>query len=175
MATGFDLTELSAPDVLDLGILAEEEANQRYREFEAMMHTVHRNPEAARFFAFMAEVELRHRDLLATRRGELFPDAPRTVKASDLFDVEAPGYETATAMMTYRDCLELSLGAEIKAEAFYRAASGRTELSEVTALLEDLAGQEVDHQRLLRERLAALSDPGPISPEDVADEPVGQD
>ena len=50
MATqGIDFSQLSAQDALDLAILIEEEAEERYQEFAHQMD-VHHTPDAAGFF-----------------------------------------------------------------------------------------------------------------------------
>ena len=51
---GLDLATLSLLDALDLAILIEDEARERYEEFAAQMDQ-HRTPEAARFFRYSWE------------------------------------------------------------------------------------------------------------------------
>jgi len=90
MATqGIDFAKLSLVDALDLAILIEEEARERYEDFADQMDQ-HRTPVAARFFRHMAGNEAKHGQELAERRAQLFPDAARKVTRAMLFDVEAP-------------------------------------------------------------------------------------
>ena len=175
MPANIDFGSLGPADVLDLGILSEEEARARYDEFAEMMSTVHRNSDAAKFFSFMAQNEIRHRDLLTEQRRRHYPDAEKTITSSELFDVEAPPYEAAGAFMDVKACLEASLASEEKAEAFYRGATDHAEYDEVRTLFEQLAEQEVGHQRMIRERMAKAAVSSPVDPDDIADEPVGQD
>lgn len=86
---GVDFGKLALRDALDLAILIEEEAKERYEEFTAQME-VHHTPEAASFFRFMAGNEAKHEADLQARRAKLFADAPRSVTRAMLFDVEAP-------------------------------------------------------------------------------------
>ena len=55
MATvfGIDFSALTLKDALDLAILIEEEARERYEDFADQMEQ-HHTPEAGRFFRFMA-------------------------------------------------------------------------------------------------------------------------
>jgi hypothetical protein len=100
---GIDFERLSLQDALDLAILIEEEARDRYVEFQHQMES-HRTPEAAAFFRFMAGNEEKHRAELASRRAARFGDAPRRVTRAMLFDVEAPDYDQARAFMLPRRC-----------------------------------------------------------------------
>ena len=61
---GIDLAALSLMDALDLAILVEDEARERYEEFAFQMEQ-HRTPEAAKFFRYMVENESKHGDELA--------------------------------------------------------------------------------------------------------------
>src|SRR6202158_4460241 len=88
-----DVTKLDLMDALDLAILIEQEAMERYEELTAVMRE-HRTEEAASFFHFMAKDEAKHGADLLTERARLFGKAARRVDRSLLWDVEAPGYET---------------------------------------------------------------------------------
>ena len=175
MPADIDFSSLSPADVLDLGILSEEEARARYVEFSEMMSTVHRNHEAAKFFTFMADNETRHRELLTEQRRRHYPGDAHRITSTELFDVEAPAYEAAGAFMDLRGCLEASLASEEKAESFYRGAMTHAEHGDVRDLFSQLADQEVGHQRMIRDKMANAGGASPVSPDDIADEPVGQD
>jgi rubrerythrin len=175
MAVRLDLHTLEPADALDLGVLMEEEARQRYIEFSEVFTEVHHNEEAAAFCRVMAGNEERHGAELWERRQRLYPDVPTRVTAAMLFDVEAPETERVGAFMTARECMEMALAAETKAEAFFRAGLAGPLHPEVRTLLAELADEEVEHQRMVKEQIARLPSEGPLSRADVADEPVGQD
>ena len=59
MAARIDFASLSLMDALDLAILIEDEAKERYEDFAAQMEQ-HRTPEAAKFFRLMAVNEATH-------------------------------------------------------------------------------------------------------------------
>jgi erythrin-vacuolar iron transport family protein len=70
-----DFKKLSLRDALDLAILIEDEAKERYEEFANQMD-IHHTPDAAGFFRFMAENEAKHGTQLAQRRRRLFASSP---------------------------------------------------------------------------------------------------
>jgi rubrerythrin len=171
--SGIDFGTLSLRDALDLAILIEEEACERYEELADQMDT-HHTPEAARFFRFMAENEEKHRRVLATRRCERFGDASTAVTRAMLFDVEAPDYDEARAFMSARAALETALRSEKKAHAFFVAALLHVEDPEVRALFDELRREEIEHQSLIRRQLAELPPETDLSGDDFSDDPVGQ-
>jgi erythrin-vacuolar iron transport family protein len=171
--TKIDFTTLCLRDALDLGILIEEEAKDRYEELAAQME-VHHTPEAGSFFRLMANNEAKHGQQLAVRRAALFGGAPRTVTRAMLWDVEAPDYDEVRAFMTQRQALEVAARAEEKAYAFFVAALPHVRDPETKKLFEELREEEVEHQRLLKAELAHLPPDPPIDPSDFEDEPVAQ-
>ncbi len=166
-----DFEKLSLRDALDLAILVEEEARDRYGELADQMQ-VHHNPEAEKFFRFMVDVEGKHEHRLAERRKALFGDAPRQVKREMLFDVEAPEYDEARATMSLRNSLEAALRSEQKAFRFFDEAFRKTKDPEAAKLFEELREEESEHQALVELQLTALPPEPPISAEDVDDDPV---
>ncbi len=168
---GIDFTKLSLKDALDLAVLIEEEAKERYEEFAEQME-VHHTPEAARFFRFMARNEEKHRAELAARRAERFGGAPVAVGRGMIFDVEAPDYDEARVFMSARQALEAALRSEEKAHAFFVAALPRITDPEVRTLFDELRGEEVEHQDLVKRELTKLPPDSKFKPDDFADGPV---
>ncbi len=170
MAVQIDFKSITLQDALDLAVLIEEEARARYVELADQM-VKHDTPGPARFFLFMAKNEEKHRDELTARRRELFGDKPARVRLGQLFDVEAPEYHEARAYMPVIDALNVALRAEEKAFAFFAAASRSVNDLQVKALFEELRDEEVVHQQLVQAQIDRAPEEGPISAEDVADEP----
>ncbi len=162
MPAPLDFRALEPADALDLAVLMEEEARQRYIEFAELMEEVHHKVEAAVFFRSMVEHEERHGKALWQRRERTYPNAPHRVNASLLGDGEAPDFDTAVGFMPLERCMELALAAETRAEAFFRAALKEARDPEVCALFRELAREEVDHQRMVKDAMARLS--GPAGP-----------
>ena len=167
-----DFAALSLMDALDLAILVEEEAAERYQELAEQMQ-LHHTPEAAKFFRFMIVNETKHGDELMARRQQLFGEAPRNVDPSMLWEVEAPAYDEVRVFMTAREALGVALGAEQKAHRFFAEALGHVDDEDVKKLFEELKEEEIYHQELVNKELDKLPEDPKVKTEDFADEPVG--
>jgi len=170
---GIDFATLSLVDALDLAILIEDEAQERYEEFASQMEQ-HRTPEAAKFFRYMVENEAKHGRELSARRAAHFGDAPRTVTRALIFDIEAPDYDAARAFMSPRQAMEAALASELKAHAFFVGALPFLKDAEVRALFEELRDEELEHQQLVQAELYKLRPETGLSDEDFVDEPAAQ-
>ena len=164
---------LTLQDALDLAILVEDEAQERYSEFADQME-LHRTPEAAQFFRYMVENEGKHGQELSARRQELFGDAPRAVTRAMIFDLEAPDYDAARAFMSARKAMEAALASEVKAQAFFEAALPALKDPTVRALFTELRDEELKHQALVLEEIAKLPKDSGLSDEDFVDAPAPQ-
>jgi len=173
VAATIDYSTLTLKDALDLAILIEDEARDRYTEFVDQME-IHHTPDAAAFFRFMAANETRHGQQLTAKRQALFGNEPSRMNRDMLWDVEAPEYAEAHAFMSPREAMQVAMRCEIKARDFFVQALVRVPDPDVRHLFEELRGEEVEHEELVRKELAKLP-PGPdINPDDYADEPVAQ-
>jgi len=168
-----DFASLSLQDALDLAVLIEEEAQERYLEFVDQMEQ-HHTPEAARFFATMAKNEEKHGEELRARRRSLFGDAPRRVTRAMLWDVEAPDYDQPRAFMSARQAMAVALASETKAHEFFVSALPHVADPEVRALFQELRDEELLHQSLVREAMRALPPGKDAESGDYEDEPVAQ-
>jgi rubrerythrin len=173
MAETVDFASLSLQDALDLAILVEEEAQERYLEFVDQMET-HHTEEAAKFFAAMARNEQKHGDALRARRRSLFGDAPGRMKRSMLWDVEAPDYDQSRAFMSARQAMQVALASETKAHEFFVQAIPHLADPEVRTLFQELRDEEVLHQSLVREAMGSLPEEEEPDAGDYEDEPVAQ-
>jgi rubrerythrin len=168
-----DFTRLSLQDALDLGILIEDEAAERYEELAEQMEEHHTAP-AATFFRVMVGYEKKHRDDLMERRGQLFGEAERKVDASSLWEVEAPEYDKVRAFMTVHQALLVALESEQKAHRFFVDAIPHMEDAKARALFEELRDEEIAHQNLVQKEIAALPVEPQVDVADYVDEPVAQ-
>lgn len=173
MSKTVDFARLDLKDALDLAILIEDEARERYEEFADQME-VHHTADAAGFYRFMAQNEAKHGADIAERRKALFGDAPTRMSRSMLWDVEAPDYDQARAFMTPRKALEVALASEVKAYDYFTAALPSISDPEVRALFTELQGDEVHHKELVQAELDKLPPDPDVDVEDLVDEPVGQ-
>ena len=155
MSTRLDFTNLDLMDALDLAVLIEAEAYDRYKMFAAQLG--HRFAgDATSVFASMAENEAKHGKELAERRKSLFGDTPMRVSLDDLFDVEAPDMGAPRSNMSTLQAFEVALAAEQKAHAFYDQALAHVTNAEIHTLFVELRDEETDHVRMVREAIVAL-------------------
>lgn len=165
MSTRLDFATLDLMDALDLAVLIEYEAYQRYRQFAAQLGA-RMGGDAGAVFAQMAENEAKHGQALEARRKARFGDAARRVGLADLFDVEAPDQGAVRDTMSARQAYLLALSAEQKAKDFYTDALEFVTDPEIKALFTELEAEEVEHVQMVEKILAEL----PASA-DVAFEP----
>ena len=164
-----DFSSLDLRDALDLAILVEDEAQERYQTFSRLVGG--RYPGGADdVFAQMAGFEAKHGDELRARRRDLFKAAPVRVTLDQLDDAEAPDRSAPRVFMSARDAVEVALASEEKAWAFYDGALSRITDPSVRILFESLRDEEALHQGLLRRRLAGMPR-GPDLTEAEADAP----
>lgn len=166
---GIDFSSLSLMDALDLAVLIEEEARDRYLEFAEQMEAFH-TPAAGAFFRKMVKVEEMHRAELATRRTSMFGDAPMKVTPNMIFDIEAPEYDQVRASMTPFQALQAAMVSETKAHDFFAQAISQLKDPEVKKLFEELRDEETEHQGWVKREMALKPDVKDI-PGDVEDEP----
>jgi rubrerythrin len=155
MSTDLDLSKLSLMDALDLAILIEEEAHQRYKLFASQFGTTGRY-DAGSFFASMAENEAKHGNEILKRRMDLFGKTPMKLKLDDLYDVEAPETGAPRRGMSTVQAFELGLAAEKKAYDFYDTALPGITDAEVKTLFTELRDEESEHVEMLKKEMAKL-------------------
>ena len=173
MSSDIAFDNLSLRDTLDLVIFVEEEAKERYDEFAEQMEA-HHTPDAAKFFRFMAENEVKHAEMLSAKRSSLFGDEPRTADTSMVYDIEAPEFDAARAFMSVKAALDVALLSEIKAYAFYNDALPEISDPDVTALFTELREEEARHQEMIRETMAKVPEDDGFDPDDFVDGPAAQ-
>ena len=166
MTTSLDLSKLSLMDALDLAILIEEEARQRYEMFASQLSGYG----AGTFFASMAENEAKHGTELLEQRMALFGKAPMNLKLSDLYDVEAPEMGAPRRGMSTVQAFELGLAAEKKAYDFYDMALPGVTDPEVKKLFTELRDEETEHVEMLQNAMAKLPPSASIEIENDPDD-----
>jgi len=170
MSTSLDLSKLSLMDALDLAILIEEEARQRYELFASQIGRTATGYGAGAFFASMAKNEAKHGTELLERRMALFGKVPMKLKLDDLYDVEAPESGAPRRGMSTIQAFELGLEAEQKAYDFYDMALPGITDSEVKTLFTELRDEELEHVEMLREQMAKLPASASVETENDPDD-----
>jgi rubrerythrin len=163
MTVHVDFSKLDLQDALDLAVLIEKEAEERYRWFADMLGE--RYPgDAADFFSMMARNEKRHGTELAERRRALFGDAPSRVTA----EMTSRRRQRIAGLMSPRHALKWRWP-EIKAWEFFDQARPGISDRAVRELFEDLRDEERIHQGLLEQQKAKYPETmePDVDPEDV--------
>ena len=83
MSVDIDFANLALKDALDLAILVEEEARDRYQELADNLEH-HNTGDAAKFFRFMVGCEAKHGEELLQKRRELFGTESTAVDRSSI-------------------------------------------------------------------------------------------
>lgn len=157
LSNRIQLARLDLQDALDLAILIETEARERYREFADLIGDRYAG-DAAAFFETMQRNEEKHRHQLDIRRRALFGDAPVRVELDDIADVEAPEYRAARNYMGTRQALEVALRAEAKAWTFFDEALRQVSDPSVRELFAELRAEEAEHAALVQAMLSKIAD-----------------
>lgn len=158
MTIQLDFATLNLQDALDMAVLIEKEAEDRYLSFVDQLGQ--RYPgDATNFFGMMARNEQRHGAELSERRRSLFGDTPsRVTKDMIQSDIEAPAPEKAVRYMSPRHALEVAMESEIKAYDFYNSILPFIQDATVRELVKSLRDEEVEHQKLLNEKRSGYAD-----------------
>ncbi len=158
MTIQLDFSTFNLQDALDMAVLIEKEAEDRYLLFADQIGR--RYPgDAATFFTMMARNEQRHGVEISERRRLLFGDAPSRVTTNMIgSDIEAPAPGKAIRYMSPRHALEVAMESEIKAYEFYNSILPVIRDATVRELIKSLRDEEVEHQKLLNEQKAKYAD-----------------
>ncbi len=161
---------LDMMDALDLAILIEEEAKERYEEFVEQLGA--RYPgDASDVFAQMAKYEEEHHQQLLARRIKLFANKPVRVNRDMIWDVEAPSPSGPRTYMSPYQAMEIALEGEKKAHEFFCQALKVVTNQEVRILFEELRDEELAHQALLAKWMKKHDNDGPDRDDDGIDDP----
>jgi erythrin-vacuolar iron transport family protein len=166
MSVKLDFSTLDLMDALDLAILIEAEAQERYNFFAEQIGRRYA-VDAGSIFETMAINEEKHGRQLSDRRKKLFGDKPLRVSRTAIFDVEAPEFGAPSWNMSPLKALRLSLASEEKAYWFYDEAIKYVKDTAVRKLFTELRDEETEHVRMVKDAIAALP---PGSDVDLVDE-----
>jgi len=146
MYASIDLAKMSLMDALDLAILIEAEAYERYHKFAQQIG----GSATGNFFRKMAENEEKHGKEISQKRKAMFGNTPRKVDIIDLFDVEAPEEGAIRSTMSVLQAFELGMAAEKKAYDFYDQCLEHITHSEIRDLFIELRDEETEHFNSLK-------------------------
>lgn len=150
----------------------EREARDRYAEFAEAL-AAHHNAEVAGFFARMVDEASTHLAEVSRLAGDL-PLPSLHAWEFDWPDAESPettSYEALHYRMTLRDAMQLALGNERAAEAFYRDYGERSNDPRVARIAREFADEEASHVAQLEALISAVPQ-GPRFAREEDDAPV---
>lgn len=166
MSVKLDFSALDLMDALDLAILIEAEARDRYNFFAEQIGR-RDAVDAASVFESMAINEAKHGDQLAERRQQLFGSKPMRVNRAAIFDVEAPELGAPRWNMSPLKAFQLALASEEKAYWFYNEALQHVRDAGVRELFTELRDEETEHVQMVQEAIAALPPGSDVDAEDL--------
>ena len=166
MPASLDFSTLDLMDALDLAILIEIEARERYKVFAEQIGRRDAG-DAASIFLSMAKNEEKHGRRLAERRQELFGEKPLRVSKSAIFDVEAPEFGAPRWNMSPLKAFHLALASEEKAFWFYDEAIKHVKDPAVRELFAELRDEETAHVHMVKDAIKALPPGSDVDLEDV--------
>lgn len=138
----------------------EREAAERYNEFAGRMAD-EGNDAVARLFADLAGLEGEHAKALEREcAGMALPAiAPGEFAWLDAGAPESAAHDLVFQLMTPHDALEIALGAELRAQAFFEQVLEHTADPRLRELASGMGREERSHAAWVREALARTPDP----------------
>ena len=168
-----DFKELELCDALDLAILIEEEARERYVEFTKTVGGRYAG-DASEVFRRMAINEQKHGAQLSELRAALYKDRPRRVDADMIDNVEAPMRVVGRYSMSAHRALEIAIDNEQRAWDYFDGASREAANPRVQRLFLELRDEEREHRAMLERLLPDFPEEASLFEEDPTEE-VGSD
>ena len=142
------------------------EAVERYAQFADQLDT-HNNREVAQLFRKLSEIETLHaKRILAEMRWPSLPALPAAF-AWDSFEApETAPFDTVHYLMQPYHALEIALRCELQAQKYYEEIAAGTAPRRVKLAAKEMAAEEAEHVRLIREWMKKVPQPAPGWDED---------
>jgi len=145
-------------EFISQALAMEQEAAERYDELADQME-VHNNAEVAQLFRKMAEVERKHSQRVLGKMPDKTPASRPPIVAGEMSETIPTG--EAHYLMAPYHALELALECEQRAQDFFERAERSTRDARVRAAAREMAGEEREHVRLIREWMRRVPKPEP--------------
>jgi rubrerythrin len=143
----------------------EVEAADRYAELAEQMGT-HLNADVAELFAKLSRIEGKHRDQIATQMGWTRPPDTGDFHWESPEGPETTDYGEMHYLMQPYHALKLAEHNELRAAEFFERFAASRLPAELRAAAVEMAAEEREHVRLIREWLARYPEPAPGWDED---------
>lgn len=142
------------------------EATERYAQFAEQLDT-HNNREVAQMFRKLAAVEALHaKRILEEMRWPSMPALPPAYAWETLEGPETAPHEALHYLMQPWHALEIALGCELQAQKYFEDIAAGKAPKNVRAAALEMADEEREHVRLIRDWLKRVPEPGPGWDED---------
>jgi rubrerythrin len=136
----------------------EVEAAERYAELADQMDT-HHNRDVSALFAKLSRIEGKHRDQIATRMGWTRPPEVEVFRWTTPEGPETTDYGELHYLMQPFHALKLAEHNEQRAVEFFERFAAAEVPAEVRAAALEMAADEREHVRLIREWLEKVPEP----------------
>lgn len=163
----------TVPEFMARAWAMEVEAAERYAELAEQMDT-HHNTEVAELFAKLARIEGLHRDQIAAQMGWSRPPDTASFRWEAPEGPETTDYGDLHYLMQPYHALKLAEHNEARAAEFFERLAAAKLPAEVRAAALEMAAEEREHVRLIREWLLKYPEPEAGWDEDP-DPPAGAD
>jgi rubrerythrin len=153
----------------------ETDAVERYKLLAEQMQT-HNNIELTRIFLDLARAEGLHAEEIRRMAGDLGVESKRgPIGSWRTESPESADLGAAHYLMTPRDALQMALGGEERALAFYTGLAAAATDAAVKKLAENFVEEELEHVELCRRLLQRYPLPTGVIRDDDLDPPLASD
>jgi rubrerythrin len=149
------------------------EASERYAQFAEQLET-HNNPEVAKLFCRLAEIETRHAKRILEAMG--WPSMPALPPAYAWPGTEGPEtapFEAVHYLMQPWHALQIALRCELQAQKYFERIAAGGAPPRVRAAAREMAAEEREHAKLIRDWMKKVSPPAAGWDEDFDPPRVG--
>jgi rubrerythrin len=148
----------SVEDFMAYAYAMEVEASERYAELAEQMDT-HHNREVSELFAKLARIEGKHRDQIAAQMGWTSPPDTSSFRWETPEGPETTDYSDLHYLMQPYHALKLAEHNERRAAEFFERFAAAKLPADVRAAAAEMAEEEREHVRLIKEWLARFPEP----------------
>jgi rubrerythrin len=135
------------------------EATERYAQFAEQLET-HNNREVAELFRKLSEIEARHAQrILSEMRWPSLPALPPAYAWETPEGPETAPFDSLHYLMQPWHALEIALRCELEAKKYYDGIAASRAPREVREAAREMAAEEDEHVRLVREWMSRVPRP----------------
>jgi rubrerythrin len=135
------------------------EATERYAQFAEQLDT-HNNREVAQLFRKLSEIEALHaKRILNEMRWPSMPALPPAYAWEGLEGPETAPFDSLHYLMQPWHALEIALRCELEAQKYYEGIAASSAPQQVRDAASEMAAEEAEHVRLVREWMQRVPQP----------------